>query len=160
DMVLVHPLGQLTVRERVVPLEIEITHYGASDPGTNRRFAIDSVNLSGSELVTVASQIREKFACGQFFELTEDQKLSGPAFEPLRAGRTGIGSIAITSGAAAATTFQYETVVIDIIQPAPLRGVKYTPRDEVILVLAKSSAAGQAPARRDGAGGFRGPAKG
>jgi uncharacterized protein DUF6603 len=162
DAVLVHPFGRLTVREKVVPLETTITHFGASDPGNHRRFAIDSVKL-GTKTVDRGTTIREQFAPGQFFNLTEEQKLAGPEFEPLPAGLTGIGTGAITWGTAVPASFDYETVVIDAIQPAPVRQPKtqkYTPRDQVVLNLAAASAAGRAPTRRDNPAEFAGKAKG
>ena len=43
----VHPLGPLAVRQRVVPLEIEITRFGNTAPARERRFRITAVHLGG-----------------------------------------------------------------------------------------------------------------
>lgn len=151
DLVLVHPFGRLTVREKVVPLGTTITHYGASDPGGHRRFAIETVEL-GSKTVDPGTAIREQFSPGQFFDLTQDQKVAGPEFEPLPAGLTGIGAQSVTWGTTVPASFAYETLVIDPIQSAPARPpgpVTYAPRDQVVLAVAAASAAGRAATRRD-----------
>jgi hypothetical protein len=162
DLVLVHPFGRLTVREKVVPLETTITHYGASDPGEHRRFAINTVTLGGAQ-VGRGTPVRDRFPRGQFLTLTEDEKIAGPEFEPLPAGLTGIGVESVSWGTAVAASFDYETLVIDAIQPAPVREpgpVKYAPRDQVVLTLAAASAAGRAPTRRDNPAEYAGPPKG
>ena len=77
--VLVHPLGGLEVREKVVPLETTIDKIGGH-PVSERR-----VNLANPLIGTLppkaVSQTTDRFASGQFLELTDDQKLSRPAFE-------------------------------------------------------------------------------
>jgi hypothetical protein len=161
-LILVHPLSLLTVRERLVPLETTITHFGGSDPGPTRYLKIDSIQIGQQSVpIDAATPIREKFAPGQFFERTEDQKLAGPEFEALPAGLAGIGSIATKWGKEVESTFEYETIVIDAIQESPIKSEeKYQPTQEVVLTLAHVGAAGVAPSRRDGAGEFQGPKKG
>jgi hypothetical protein len=151
----------------VVPLDVTITHFGASDPGPTKRLTIDSVRIGtqtateAAQNVASAAQIREQFAPGQFFDLTEDQKLAGPEFESLPAGLSGIGSGQITWGAVTSVTFDYETIVVDAIQPAPARtGTAYQPRDQVIKVLANCASAALAKSRTEGANGFRGASLG
>ncbi|MFG3019432.1 DUF6603 domain-containing protein [Streptomyces sp. NPDC048254] len=161
-LVLVHPFGRLTVREKVVPLDTTITHYGASDPGPHRRFTIGAVRL-GTKVVDRGSVVRERFSRGQFFDLTEDQKIAGPEFEPLPAGLTGIGIEAVTWGTATVVTFDYETLVVDAIQPAPVRPpgpARYTPGDQVVLTLAGTGAASRALTRRDNPAEYAGAPKG
>jgi hypothetical protein len=164
-MILVHPLSLLTVRERIVPLETTITRFGGSDPGPTRQLKIGLIRI-GEFTVPINEQaqtIREKFAPGQFFKLTEEQKLAGPEFEELPAGLAGIGidNGKTTWGTAVDATFEYETIVIDAIQESPIKSEeKYQPTQEVVLTLAHVGAAGVAPSRRDGAGEFQGPKKG
>lgn len=91
---LVHPLGALTVRQRAMPLELTIERFGQAvpKPGTARRFRIAETALSVDGVV-IARQpadqltpVHDDFAAGQFLDLTDDQKLARPAFEPMPSG--------------------------------------------------------------------------
>ncbi len=82
----VHPLGTLQVREKVVPLDQVISKYGNARPSDGTEFAISDVAI-GTTHPTVAS-ITEQFAIGQFTDLTNDQKLSLPSYQPMDAGVT------------------------------------------------------------------------
>ena len=81
---LVHPLGTLGVRQKVVPLDIEISKYGNTTPSGERVFRITLVKL-GTQTVT-PNTLTDYFAPGQFLELTEAQSLSRPSFEQLSSG--------------------------------------------------------------------------
>ncbi|MGC4089047.1 MAG: hypothetical protein QM756_14320 [Polyangiaceae bacterium] len=165
SVVLVHPLGRLGFRERVVPLGVTIGRFGAADPGDERRLEIKSIALGTQtdvvavQNVSTATTLREQFAPGQFFELSEDAKLGGPEFEALPAGFDGIGSNAITWGGAVGASFDYETVIIDAVQPASVRSpTLYSPRVEVAVAQAMAGAAGAA--RATGAASLLGPSQG
>ena len=47
--VLLHPLGRLTVKQTVVPLNLEISRFGQAAPAGARRFTIRSVGPEGQE---------------------------------------------------------------------------------------------------------------
>ncbi len=85
----VHPLGTLQVREKVVPLDQAITKYGNARPSDGNAFSISDVAI-GPTHPTLAP-ISEQFAIGQFTELTNDQKLSSPSYQLMHAG-VSIGS--------------------------------------------------------------------
>jgi hypothetical protein len=82
--VLVHPLGGVGFRQRLLPLQKTLRKFGTatvSDPGA---FAINGLLLGGA---TVASrEVFDDFAPGEFEPLKDDEKLSRPAFEVLSAG--------------------------------------------------------------------------
>lgn len=80
-----HPLGSLTVKQGVVPLNFDISRFGQSAPAGARRFSL-SVGLSGHALET--HTVNDFFARAQFVELSDDQKLSAPSFEAMEAGAT------------------------------------------------------------------------
>ena len=86
---LLHPLGTLTVKQSVVPLDIDISRFGQAAPAGARRFTISSVSLGGQSETT--EPVKDFFAPAQFFEMSDDEKLSRPSFEPMAAG-VGIGS--------------------------------------------------------------------
>ncbi len=87
--VLLHPLGTLTVKQSVVPLDIDISRFGQAAPAGARRFTISSVSLGEHSQTT--EPVKEFFAPAQFFEMSDDEKLSRPSFEPMAAG-VSIGS--------------------------------------------------------------------
>ena len=87
--VLLHPLGTLTVKQSVVPLDIDISRFGQAAPAGARRFTISSVSLGGDS--QTLEPVKEFFAPAQFFEMSDDEKLSRPSFEPMAAGLS-IGS--------------------------------------------------------------------
>jgi hypothetical protein len=106
----VHPLGSLTVKETVVPLDLPITRYGSAAPADGSEFSIGSVTIGGQ--VETTQPIQDYFAPGQFLTLTDDQKLSLPSFEPYDAGVT-IGSAAVLSGPDVTRSVMYEEIYID-----------------------------------------------
>ena len=86
---LLHPLGTLTVKQSVVPLNLDISRFGQAAPAGARRFTISSVSLGGQNQTT--RPVKDFFAPAQFFEMSDDEKLSRPSFEPMAAG-VSIGS--------------------------------------------------------------------
>jgi hypothetical protein len=76
--VALHPLGTLTVKQNVVPLNLEITRFGQTTPAGERRFTLSSDRPT--------QPVRDFFAPAQFFELSDDEKLSWPSFQALEAG--------------------------------------------------------------------------
>ena len=72
-----------------MPLNIDISRFGQAAPAGARRFTISSVSLGGQSQTT--EPVKEFFAPAQFFEMSDDEKLSRPSFEPMAAGVT-IGS--------------------------------------------------------------------
>ena len=116
DEVLVHPLGRLSVRQTVVPLEFQIETFRRATPGDFVRFSITGVTIEGtSGALELGESTTEQFAPAQFLNLTDDQKLDTPAFESLEAGRRmstdGLG--AAVSGGSQRALLTYETTVVD-----------------------------------------------
>jgi hypothetical protein len=82
----VHPLGALEARQHVLPLETTVDHVGANPVTVNRVNLGDPLIGPGGLSAKAISHAVDKFAPGEFLELTDDQKLSRPAFEPFPAG--------------------------------------------------------------------------
>jgi hypothetical protein len=108
--ILVYPMGTLSVRENVVPLDVPISRYGNATPSDGSLFAIGDVQINGVEVSWQTFQ--EYFAPGQFNALSDADKLSLPSFELYDAGVT-IGSNAVVSGQDSARTVVYEESYID-----------------------------------------------
>jgi uncharacterized protein DUF6603 len=106
----VHPMGTLTVREKVVPLDLPITKYGNATPSDGDEFSIQSVQIN-TQAETIQS-VQDYFAIGQFETLSDSDKLSKPSFEAYDAGVT-IGSATVVSGEDRARTVTYQEYYID-----------------------------------------------
>jgi hypothetical protein len=107
----VHPMGTLTVRETVVPLDLPITRYGNAAPADGTLFAISDVKINANE--ESRENLQDYFATAQFLTLSDADKLSKPSFERYDAGIT-IGSSAILTGANSPRTVKYEERIIDV----------------------------------------------
>jgi hypothetical protein len=88
---LVHPLGSVSVRQRVVPLEFQIRRYGNAPVAGAAYFVADSPAATAPvagmpDVALECSALQEQFALAQFDNLTDAQKLSAPAFTLERAG--------------------------------------------------------------------------
>jgi hypothetical protein len=84
DEIALHPLGRLSVKQSVVPLELEIAKFGQAAPADARLFKINSVSVGGKSVGF--ERLRDFFAPAEFLEMTDDEKLTAPSFEPLTAG--------------------------------------------------------------------------
>jgi hypothetical protein len=83
DALVVHPLATVSVRQRVVPLASPISRVGALLPkaGT-RQYDLDVVVPGGVRV----EPLDELFAPAQYVDVTDDEKLTGAAFQPMPAG--------------------------------------------------------------------------
>jgi len=117
--VLVHPLGELGVRQSVLPLGIELDLFAGGVPAGERLFQVTKAFLGGDP-VTDLRAASDQFAAGDFIELSDDEKLHRPSFEPMPAGvglapkSLGFGGQAPgTADHAADSEIDFEEVVID-----------------------------------------------
>jgi len=113
--VLLHPLGTLTVKQSIVPLNTDISKFGQTTPAGARRFTINSVSLGDQN--QTAQPVSDFFAPAQFFELSDDEKLSRPSFEPMTAGISfGSDEIAFSANLddlMEAEAIEFETIIVD-----------------------------------------------
>ncbi len=115
----VHPLGTLSVRQGVVPLNLErdIDRYGEAPVAGSRRFAVGAVTLGGGP--AGGAPVRDDFAPAQFFEMSDEAKLAAPSYESMDAGvRFGAPDYAFELASGLASPLDYETVIVDA-QAAP-----------------------------------------
>ncbi len=128
--VLLHPLGTLTVKQTVVPLNLDISRFGQAAPAGARRFTIKSPSLGGD--TETPRLVKDFFAPAQFFEMSDDEKLSRPSFESLPAGVT-FGSDEITFTADDADwlevkAIEFETWIVDTETKEPRRSDAEQPK--------------------------------
>ena len=105
----------LTVKQSVVPLDLDISRFGQAAPAGARRFTISSVSLGGQGQTT--QPVKEFFAPAQFFEMSDDEKLSRPSFEPMAAGVSmGSEEFAFTADAndwLEVEAIEFETIIMN-----------------------------------------------
>lgn len=99
--IVVHPMGSLTVRENVVPLDVPVTKFGNTTPADGSQFSIESVTLGTGP--AAASPVQGDFAPGQFQQLPDAEKISAPAFEEFHCGVV-IGDPSVRAGSDASRT--------------------------------------------------------
>jgi Family of unknown function (DUF6603) len=117
--VVVHPLGELGVRQSVLPLGIELDLFAGGVPAGERRFAVTKAFLGGDP-VTDLHTVNDHFAAADFIELTDDEKLHRPSFDAMPAG-VNLAPAALsfggqapgTAGHAADSEIDFEEVLID-----------------------------------------------
>jgi hypothetical protein len=153
-----HPLGELSVRQRVVPLGIEIDRFGNTTPAGDRRFDVVAVGAEGGA-------IDDLFAPGQFLDLSDDERLRRPSFERMNAG-VRIGAARVTWGGqdnpalVAETDLAYETVVLDGAAPPKRERQNFAASANDLRLAAAIGAVGRAPVRNLGAAKYRAPSRG
>ena len=112
--ILLHPLGRLTVSQTVVPLGMDISRFGDAAPAGARRFTIGRVTPEGQ--TESPEVVRDFFAPAQFFEMSDDEKLSRPSFESLPAGVSlGAGGVAISANPhdwLEVPAIEFETIIV------------------------------------------------
>jgi hypothetical protein len=137
--VLVHPLGQLSVHQRVVPLGIQIQRIGSSPVPGGRTLAITDVTVTGVATSGLNS-LDDDFAPAQFLDLSDDEKLSRPAFESLTAGAY-VQTSGFAAGGSHSADMGYETVTVDERTLLPTLDTSYAAPADKLLVMAEHGAA-------------------
>ncbi|MER6160370.1 DUF6603 domain-containing protein [Streptomyces sp. NPDC001868] len=104
---LLHPLGRLRFSQRVIPLDVEVTRFGPGRlPGPPKAYGVDVRFATGTG---TASPVREQFARADFFDLTDDEKLTQPAFEALPSGSELTPPVARPTAPSHTVDVRYET---------------------------------------------------
>ena len=85
-----HPLGSLQVRERILPLAIQIDRFaGARLPP--QTWTIIEARLRAGQNSVQTTTLEDWFALGQFVDLTAETQLSGSGYHQFQSGVTLIG---------------------------------------------------------------------
>lgn len=150
----VHPLGTLTVRQSVVPLNLtrDIDKFNDSPIAGARRFTVTRVAVGTGTGTETTGPVQDDFAPAQFFEMSDDQKLASPSFEPMQAGlRIGSSEFAFNLAQGVASPLEYETRVVDrnAAVPTPPMQTRYVLTRERFEMHAMHGAAGRSPLRRE-----------
>jgi Family of unknown function (DUF6603) len=109
--IVLHPAGQVTVRQRVVPLDVQIATYGHQPLASPTTYSVQCTNST-----IKATGVQDLFSPGDFFALSDDQKLSQPGFESFDSG-LALTSSALESAGGVNATYRYVTKVVDYASP-------------------------------------------
>ena len=113
EPVALQPDGLVAVTQAIVPLAIRIDRVGGAKPEDGSTFDIIGATSDGVALAVTPDRPLSTFSPSQFFNLTEDQKLSRRAFEDHPAGvRIGSDGRPSFSGVCQAD-FDAEAILID-----------------------------------------------
>jgi hypothetical protein len=116
-VILLHPMGQLQVSQTVVPLGTEIQKFGDSAPANADYFDVETIEAQETLPLTA---VTAEFAVGQFFNLTDDEKLTDASYQPYTSGGS-FGSTLFSSDPSAGSSLviAYQNwVVDDPLEPA------------------------------------------
>jgi hypothetical protein len=143
------------VRQRVLPLNREIASFGSARPSGAREFRITEPRVNGQ--ARDLTPVSEYFAPAQFFDMPDDQKLSGPSFEMMAAGiRIGAGRVAF--GAPVAADLGYEEIFVDSAAKSEPAAPPQPPTRldaQSLFVQVQWGAANQSAARKAGRAKYR-----
>jgi hypothetical protein len=88
--ILLHPSGNLEIRQNVVPLGMKLEKYGNAPLTGHNCFEIVSIEINDGNNSQIGNldfeMVQEHFARGQIINLSAKQKLSLPSFEKMDAG--------------------------------------------------------------------------
>jgi uncharacterized protein DUF6603 len=114
DGQMMHPLGQLTVHQRAVPLGIQISRY-QNQPIPAQTWNIVAADLTANTPATLGAQTFDEFAPGAFLNLSQDEKLTYPSFDNMLSGVV-LTPNDVISGDLRSVNTDFETVLIPAIQ--------------------------------------------
>jgi hypothetical protein len=116
---LAHPRSPLTFRQKYIPLGATLKRLGTKRPAGPNRFSAPALTLPGGSGDFPASAVKDHFASAQFFDVTEQDRLQGPSFEPYDVGVT-VAVDSFDSGPRVEDSFDYEEVNLSSDEPKRL----------------------------------------
>lgn len=149
DGLRIHPWAELTLRERIAPLNRTLTKLGTAPlVGGPTTVTVTVTDRAGASPWRT-TPVHEPFAIAQYEDLREDEQLARPSFEPLEAGLTvAADDLAVEDEGGLSTPIAYETLLIDPTRPPERPKPGYVLSAAVLARVAPFGAAGQAPARK------------
>lgn len=111
EKLVLHPVGTLRISQRAVPLGIHIDKVGNNNVKDAHLF---SVQANIANLTSTSNAPQEKFAIGQFQNLSDGQKLSSPSFQDIAGGvELAFNGKQLGSGKVVKRVVRYEVKIID-----------------------------------------------
>jgi hypothetical protein len=165
---LVSPSSRITARQRVAPLGgLRLDHFGTAPISGDTEIAITGAELGGRP--APVTEVRDPFARSQFFQLSDEERLSAPSFEAMPSGVafTAAGGTGTVDSAGTVVPIGYQTSVVDAADTAPrslaaaagAADVDHLMSATDLRVLATGGAAGRAATRDSGTARFADPVR-
>lgn len=89
-MPLAHPLGRFVFTQRVVPLGLQLQRFGSGQIDGPSQFDLDHVTVGVTSPTVIPPErlpaVTEQFCRSSFLDVSEDERLTMPSFEPMNAG--------------------------------------------------------------------------
>jgi hypothetical protein len=143
-------MGLFEVRQRAVPLETVLARVGPNPVPEGQRRVHLGLPIVGPLPAGAVSEVTDLFSSGNFLDLSDDEKLSRPGFEPMPAGaRIRPPGEQIDVGASRHAELRYETFVCDDDSMLGIRGlaVRDTMFAKSAITTLAGGAAGASPLR-------------
>lgn len=113
-----HPTELLTVRQSTVPLGYSIDRFAGRRPQGANTFSITLLK-NGQTGIPATRIVSNHFATAQFFEISDEEKLSAPSYQLFNSGASFDGLDAVVCDAAfRIREVEYEPRIVDTL-PAP-----------------------------------------
>lgn len=124
SLLVLHPLGALTLSQRALPLALTLDKVGNQAPDDVDKVDITAAISNGIQLPL--SEADEQFALAQFQNMSDAAKLSTPSYQELKGGVTIGTAGGVQSSKMTKRTIDYEITIVDKqpVKPLP-RGVRY-----------------------------------
>ncbi|GAA3829483.1 DUF6603 domain-containing protein [Streptomyces chiangmaiensis] len=113
---LLHPLGRPRFSQHIVPLGTPVVRFG---PGRLPQPTTFDVKVTFPGGTGAEQPVKEDFARADFFDLTDDEKLTQPAFEELRSGSELSPPAAAAIARSYTVPVEYETKWLGGEAPTP-----------------------------------------
>ena len=133
DQLVIHPMGVLTFSERLVPLGLEISKFGNKVPLDANRFEIKATDPG-----VLTQTVTEEFAPANFFDKSDNEKLSSPSFDRMTSGFKVTGDASLVMPTAVNQSVEYELTYLHRKQRS--RAVKYNVSRHAFKASTKASA--------------------
>lgn len=143
----VHPMGQLTVRQTVVPLFTPITKFGSARPSDGNEFDIKAatLTLTGAAATPVNTMpVSDPFARAQYEDMSDGDKLAAKSYEPFPSGLT-LGDPDLKLGTGSTLDLHYDTQIVDDLFMPSRTAPRYRVPLELQNALARQGAGALSP---------------
>jgi hypothetical protein len=110
--VVIDAAGTVTVSQRVLPLDTDVSLFGTSRPSDARRVSVTGLRLGDD--ATTTEPVTDFFAPAAFRELSERDKLAAPSYEPRTSGVRAAGFDGLRTDYVIGRPVAYEVLVSDV----------------------------------------------
>ena len=110
DEVLAHPAATIEFNQNTVPLKQTIQRFFAGKPARENVFDITGISAGGP---LAKDHVSSEFAPAQYFDLSNDEKMSAPSFKAMESGIRANGAALVRLGALAPRNYKYRDIPVD-----------------------------------------------